>query len=46
MDLKFYDGKRLLHTGKQFTKLSASTVIQNKNPETKVKDIVKIWTIV
>ena len=43
MDLKFYHGKIILHLIDHCTRLSASTLIPNKNPETIVKAIFKIW---
>ena len=43
MDLKFYHGKILLHLIDHCTRLSASTVIPDKNPDTVIKAIFKIW---
>ena len=43
MDLKFSHGKILVHIIDQCTRLLASTVISNKNPDTIIKAIFKIW---
>ena len=43
MDLKFCHGKILLHLIDQCTQLSASCTIPNKNPDTVIKAIFKIW---
>ena len=43
MDLKFSHGKILLHINDHCTRLLASTVISNKNPDTIIKAIFKIW---
>ena len=43
MDLKFCHGKILLHLIDQCTRLSASCTIPDKNPDTVIKAIFKIW---
>ena len=43
MDLKFYNGNILLHMIDHATRLSASSVIPNKKPETIVKHIFDHW---
>ena len=43
MDLKFSHGKILVHIIDHCTRLLASTVISNKNPDTIIKAIFKIW---
>ena len=43
MDLKLCHGKILLHMIDQCTRLSASCTIPNKNPDTVIKAIFKIW---
>ena len=43
MDLKFCHGKILLHIIDHCTGLSASNVVSNKNPDTIIKAILKIW---
>ena len=43
MDLKFYHGRIILHLIDHCTRLSASSVIPNKNPDTIIKYIFKIW---
>ena len=43
MDLIFCHGKILLHIIDLCTQLSASTVVSNKNPDTIIKAIFKIW---
>ena len=43
MDLKFCHGKILLHIIDHCTQLSAPTFASNKNPDTIIKAIFKIW---
>ena len=43
MDLKFYNGKIILHLIDHCTRLSASALIPDKNPETIIKYTFKIW---
>ena len=43
MDLKFYDSKILLHLVDHCTRLSASSFIPDKNPDTILTFIFKIW---
>ena len=43
MDLKFYSGKILLHLVDHSTRLSTSSFIPNKNPDTILTYIFKIW---
>lgn len=43
MDLKFYNNKILLHLIDHSTRLSASSFIPNKNPDTILTFIFKIW---
>ena len=43
MVLNYYKGKILLHIVEHCTRPSASTVIPNKQPETIIKYIFKIW---
>ena len=43
MDLKFCRGKILLHLIDHCTQLSVSTIILNKNPDTMIKSIFRIW---
>ena len=46
MDLKFFEGKIILHLIDHATRLSAAAVIPNKNPSTVVKAILRIWVAV
>ena len=46
MDLKFYDSKIILHLVDHCTQLSASSFIPNKNPDTILTFIFKIWVSV
>ena len=46
MDLKFYNSKILLHLVDHCTRLSASSFILNKNPNTILTFIFKIWVSV
>ena len=43
MDLKHYKGKILLHVVDHCSRLSASAIIPNKQPETIIKYIFKSW---
>ena len=43
MDLKIYKGKILSHLVDHFTRLSASSIMPNKNPEIVIIFIFKIW---
>ena len=43
MDIKFYDGKPILHLIDMCTRLSAAAVMQNKQPETVIRTILRIW---
>ena len=46
MDLKFFEGKIILHLIDHATRLSAAAVIPNKNLSTVVKAILRIWVAV
>ena len=46
MDLKFYNGKILVHLVDHSTRLSASSFIPDKNPDTNLTYIFKIWILV
>ena len=46
MDLKFYDKKIILHLIDLCTRLSAATVIKDKNPATIIEAILKVWVSV
>ena len=43
LDLKFIEGKPILHLIDLCTRLSAASVIANKNPETVISKILQIW---
>ena len=43
IDLKHYKGKILLHIVDHCTRLSASTVMPNKQPEAIIKYVFKSW---
>ena len=43
MDLKFYQGKIILHLIDLCTRLSSAAIIPNKRPETIVEYLLKIW---
>ena len=43
MDLKFYDKKIILHLIDLCTRLTAATVIKDKNPTTVIEAILEIW---
>ena len=43
LDLKFYNGKPILHMIDHATRLSAASIIPNKNPETVIKHMFKHW---
>jgi len=43
MDLKFYNGKILLHLVDHATRLSASTIVPSKNPDVIIRAIFKSW---
>ena len=43
LDLKFFEGKPILHLIDLCTKLSAASVVPNKNPETVIRSILQIW---
>ena len=43
IDLKQYDGKIILHLIDMCTRLSAATRISDKNPDTVIKALFKIW---
>ena len=46
MDLKFYDKKIILHLIDLCTRLSAATIIKDKNPTTVIEAILKTWIAV
>ena len=43
LDLKFYDSKIILHLIDMCTRLSSATTIKNKNPNTVIEAIFKVW---
>ena len=46
MDLKYYQGRHILHLIDLCTRLSAATSIPNKNRDTMVREILHIWIAV
>ena len=46
MDIKFFEGKMILHLIDHVTRLSAASRVSSKNPEVVLKSILKNWIVI
>ena len=46
MDLKYYEGKIILHSINMCTKLSAAVTLCNKHPDAVIKALFRIWIFI